>query len=412
MKPCFIFMVASLILIGDLDAFEFDFGLNKPSQVPSHIRSSYRKDHVNYLYQRNDRLADHYRSFMVKRDASYPLYANELAMIYLAQGNKKEAQTMFLEAYRVMNDVAAYEHQQKQAQSFFHSESVKVYKGDPYERMLNSFYLGLVYAQQEDWDNALACMKNALLADSFGEDEDNYSDFVPLYILASFIERKRNHPTKAQEQMDQAWKRYEKFIEPGSVYSDFTEMTPQLLVCSLGRGPIKYRVGAYGEELRFARSPRRWEEIEVIVDGVSVYRQHRDVGHSIFFQAVTRGKRYMDRLLKRKVTVKSGLLKAGDSVYQKARDEAAKGDQKDAFGLNILGTILKAASKVTNPSADARHWSLLPDEILICPLDLKKGPHQLKIVGHQLSGDSKVLLERHLSSVPESGLIVQEVRGA
>ena len=430
MKSWVIWVILLFCSFEHVNAFEFGFDLDNPQNVKSTIRSKYRQDHVNYLYDANDRLADHYQSFLAKRDASYPLYANELALIHLAKGNMVEAQRLFLESYRIMNDVAGYGQQQKKAQSIFHSESVKVYKGDPYERMMNSFYLGMVYGLQEDWDNALACMKNALLSDSFGKNTDNYSDFVPLYVLASFIERKRGHEIKAEEQMKHAKSRYEGVTKRwnelryknlgeessavGSSHISFDKIlqSPQLLICSLGRGPVKYRVGPYGEELRFARALRHWDTIEIFVDGKQVNSETISSGHNVFFQAVTRGERKMDGLLKRKVAWKGGLLAAGNAAYEEGQRKKKKGKDDSAMGLKVLGAILQAASVITNPSADARYWSLLPDEIVMCPLYLKEGSHTIKIVGRSLLGDSKVLVERDLDVVPASGLIVQEVRHA
>lgn len=385
-------------------------------------KESYTAETLSFLHGRPSDLKVHHQMLMAQKETSYALVGNELASIALIEGNEDLARSLFLDAYRVMNDVSSFAWQEKKAQGIFFREDVKVYKGDPYEKMMNSLYLSLLLYKKGDIDNALACLKNAILVDSASEDTIYNSDFAILYALAARMERLRKSVHKAQEYEDKGIEEYfkmknrwqkmqmdQKFQQSPFplVYSEkgfrriAQETGSMLLICELGRGPVKYRTGRYGEEVKFAQVPRHIKRWSVLIDGEKVSSSRLSEGHNVFYQAVTRGGRKMDALLKQKVSFKEGFNVLSTSVFTVADKKKKKGKKDKERGLKILGYLLQAASALTCPEADVRHWSLLPDEWMVVSLDLEPGEHLLEIEAYDAKGkrmkDSSVIKEFHIT---------------
>ncbi len=77
----------------------------------------------------------------------------------------------------------------KEAEAFRQGEKEKVFKGDPFERAMVAFYLGILDYKSGKYDNALASCKTGLLADGGSKEERYQSDFAALYYLQSLVYR-------------------------------------------------------------------------------------------------------------------------------------------------------------------------------------------------------------------------------
>src|SRR5206468_11289851 len=57
-------------------------------------------------------------------------------------------------------------------------EKLKIWKGEPYERAMANFYLGLIYYARKDYNNARAAFENALFKlRDYGEGKDKKDEY-------------------------------------------------------------------------------------------------------------------------------------------------------------------------------------------------------------------------------------------
>ncbi len=132
-----------------------------------------------------------------KTDENFVLNNVRLGSAYLAELDLDSAEGAFLRAYDVMNSFGVNTGGQTLGAVLL-SESLKVWKGEPFERAMANFYLGLVYYMRHDYENARAAFENALFklrdyADTRDKSEDyrrEDSNFTIAYImLAKSLQR-------------------------------------------------------------------------------------------------------------------------------------------------------------------------------------------------------------------------------
>lgn len=78
---------------------------------------------------------------------------------------------------------------ESEAEAFHHGEDRKIYKGDPFEKAMAAFYLGMIDYSRGRYDNAIASCKTGLLSDSGSKEIQYQSDFAPLYYLQGIAYR-------------------------------------------------------------------------------------------------------------------------------------------------------------------------------------------------------------------------------
>jgi hypothetical protein len=72
-----------------------------------------------------------------------------------------ESEAAFLRAYEVINSVGVNEGGRSLGAALV-DEKIKIWKGEPYERAMANFYLGVIYYIRHDYDNARAAFENSL----------------------------------------------------------------------------------------------------------------------------------------------------------------------------------------------------------------------------------------------------------
>lgn len=99
----------------------------------------------NYEFQFGNftKINQTYEEASKEKNRNYALWNNQLGSIYLAEGNYDKALDAFLKAHYLMNDITAFKNLEHSAVRLAGSEDKKAYKGDPYERSMNSLYVGL-----------------------------------------------------------------------------------------------------------------------------------------------------------------------------------------------------------------------------------------------------------------------------
>ncbi len=83
-------------------------------------------------------------------------------------------------------------------------ESAKEYRGDPYEKMLAFFYLGLLHYGEEDYEKALAAFKTAALADAGTKEERFRSDSVAVYLMTGLAAQRLHEEEYARKAFELA----------------------------------------------------------------------------------------------------------------------------------------------------------------------------------------------------------------
>src|SRR5207248_11072184 len=87
------------------------------------------------------------------------------------------AEAAFLKAYEVINSVGVNEGG-RSIGAVLVDEKIKIWKGEPYERAMANFYLGLVYYMRHDYNNARAAFENALFKlRDYGEGGDRKDEY-------------------------------------------------------------------------------------------------------------------------------------------------------------------------------------------------------------------------------------------
>ena len=425
-----------------------------------------------------------------KKDKNFALFNNQLGSIYLAKGDYEKALDSFLKAYYLMNDVSAFTNLESGSVSLFGSEAKKAYKGDPYEKVFNSLYVGLLLADKGDFDNALAAFKNGILCDSDVAAELYRSDVFSLYLFAARFTLKQNNPSLSKDYFNKAIEAYrlasplnsslvsqeqalvtllyekqEEFeklentgelSKPGnnegmfvsgsdngsnenkgtekvygkktlekmevlsgeigeldkniknlssqreennrnidiSILKPFIDLENNTFLClEIGRGPLKYQIGQYGQLAVFTVKPHGINAVKIFVDDKEVNTNLLSSNNDVFFQATTRGGREMDSILKgqakfKQTTAETSLafIRTSQNMQNQANQMASTNPNYDASGqyaaagvIALAGLIIALTSAAANPVADVRHWSLLPGNMVILPFSLGSGTHSIKI---------------------------------
>jgi tetratricopeptide (TPR) repeat protein len=247
-------------------------------------------------------------------------------------------------------------------------EATKRWKGDPHERAMSAYYKGILYWRRGELDNASACFKSGLLADGYSETGEHQVDFAALSFLLGWVSYERGRTEQARYSFVEA----AQYVPQNLLYDDPAPGEHNILtIVEIGQGPRKVRTGMHGSVARYERQPPAVFAVEIRVDGVSqgVSAQATDLYH----QAMTRGKQVLDGIRKGKAIFKTTATTAGIVMVN-------RGARRDDTGLMIAGAGVLLAGMLTNPAADVRYWSLLPDSISFLPLRLASGMHEVEII--------------------------------
>jgi tetratricopeptide (TPR) repeat protein len=361
------------------------------------------------------------KPFCSEMTTSSPLYQCELGTYHLANEDKERANELLLNAY---NSIECFfdSSTEKKAVSLWGAESDKVFKGEPYEQATLSMLVGLLFLENGDADNALACFKNGQFADCGSKEEQYQSDYGLLQLLEAKCYQLRgdlqdyqqlkeraidsfllNHPSYIARQAEMLMevvradadkaiskeereairvaasrelKEVEAIIENQSAtyYSPLLGQYNTLVLVWSGKSPKMVRTGKHQNHriVLKVKNPNYHYEMQLDND------QWHDVirGFSdITYQAVTRGDRLMDKVLSGQASFKKGTVNFGDSMFDLANNSPA--ELQLAFAA--VGLIAYGVGGSVDAQADTRWWKTLPDEIGVVPLTLTPGEHTFAI---------------------------------
>ena len=316
-----------------------------------------------------------------KKNESYVLNNCRYGSCALAAGQFDEAQHAFLEAYRIIN-AGDVNDAGRQMQASVVFEGVKVWKGEPFERAMAQYYLGMLMLMNHDYENARAAFQNSLFSLREGE-KDNpekfsvvQSRFALGYFGLGFCNLRMNKPTVAEDNFKLAQQYDPKLAQ---LIADVQRPEVNGLVfIDAGHGPRKEPKGWYNEESVFGPTPAEVGPImppTVLVDGRPATR--RGVAYdTIDTLAMAQDKHWMDidTIKKFKAVVGTGAMAAGTGLAAAGAERRDKGMFWAGVGTAVVGAALAASSQ-----SDLRYWELLPRTVYIVPVALAPGAHDVSV---------------------------------
>lgn len=292
----------------------------------------------------------------------------------IAAGDYDAATKAFRDATRIMNRF----HMNTELQKFWGriiDETQLVYKGEPYERAMAHYYLGILYYMRGDYGNAGACLRNSLFKLKIYDEQNDLekedsaeSEFALGWYLLARCRQRMNDP----ENTKRCYQYAAQPLGPANRWVADQEVNADsnvLLVIESGKGPYKtvYGPNAVLADLNpmFVSRPLA---PQVWVDGKKV----RQPAHLINMRHIAAKKKWQNIDTIRYV---KGFLSSGLAV-----EALRRGDQ----GSPVLRGLAKALSLGT--SYDIRHWEMMPDSVYVLPLELPPGKHTLKIIYRDTRG--------------------------
>ena len=320
-------------------------------------------------------------------DENFVLNNARLGSSALAEYDFDEAEAAFLRAYEVINATGVNKGGRDVAAVLI-NEKHKVWKGEPFERAMVNFYLGLVYYARHDYENARAAFENSLFKlRDYGEDkevkDDKYREVESDFALGTLMLAKA-HQRLGNEA--QARKNFERVLElrpklRASADPKRNEESNVLLVIDFGYGPKRVNHEMDGAIVGFAPRPEEVGPIplpRIRVDGERTAGPRTPLIDfpPVDMLALAQDKRWqsIDTIRTIKSVLGTGLIAAG--AYQTTRVDHHNTNKDVAAAAALIGAglLLKATSQ-----ADVRTWEMLPRTVFLVPLTLPPGRHDLSI---------------------------------
>lgn len=273
------------------------------------------------------------------------------------------ARRAFDEAIARVEEIYANDANAIKARSLFNAESVKDFKGEPYERAMLYYYRGLLYVQEGDYQNARASF---LAADrhitlSSAEAIQFTSDFGLMKYLAGWASNCDNDPVRAVQLIEEA-----RTMDIKYTVNLPQKPTTSLVLVDSGPAPQKWGDGEYKHILKF----KPGEGLDVapkLKSGGGKTIESFVVAGDLNYQSTTRGGREVDGIMAGKAQFKDSAGKVGSTAMTIGSQVALAGGMsgnRDMANAGLagmfVGLIAKGVESATNPAADIRFWDALP----------------------------------------------------
>ncbi|MFN0059373.1 MAG: hypothetical protein ACKVX7_13035 [Planctomycetota bacterium] len=323
-----------------------------------------------FLAGDDDTAIDEFQKRRAVARTDYALECSLLGSAALNAGDYRTSLDALVDAGRVMGSFPG--NTPSQVAALIGRESLKIFRGDPYEAVMNSIYTALLCLERGDEENARAAVKRGILADSDSKEEQYRSDVIALYSLAALLEVRSDQVELARKDIEHL-----QAIDPQHPYADvdFLRSVNAVIWIDSGRGPTKIGTGSHGAIADFSLHAPAAATPELRLDGerLPIGRLGVDLG----FQATTRGGRTMDQILAGKAAAKDVMIASGAVLLNEAAKGRRSGQRSGLLaviggGLLLLGTMIQ-------PQADLRHWHLLPAEGHLWMGRVEPGLHTLEI---------------------------------
>jgi len=208
------------------------------------LRGAVDADINAFIAARDPQVRPYYRELFVEGERNAVLNFDRLGLIELQRHHLADAAWLFDRAAERIDAIYANDANAQKAKSLWSEESVKDFKGEPYERAMTFYYRGLVRLMMNDYDNAQANFRRAEEQTLVSESE-NYknSSFAALTYLAGWA-------TNCAGNTDSAAEFYRKSALVNSGLKAPDPGDNLLLIAEVGSGPSKTGQGEYHEALK------------------------------------------------------------------------------------------------------------------------------------------------------------------
>lgn len=298
--------------------------------------------------------ADEFQKRAARHDKNFALYACDLGESHLAAGDFVAAKEAFLDATMVMNNLGGAE--LRGLGSLVGPESLKMFKGDPFEKAMVDAANGTVLYALGDYENAAVGFRRALLAD-----KNSKTDYQDDFGLAHYMLGKCLLRLGRVEDAKVAF-RNAKLCAPGNPYVDLesTQQANFTILIDMGRAPVKTPSGVAGSIDVYRRAPYVEHHAVVAANG-------RVLGESaplldLYHQAAHTGRSAKDAIQTAKGTIKTGA--AGVAAFS--------GDDSVRLVALLVAILFPAG-------ADIRQCELLPGEVHVFHARLDPGEYAVEL---------------------------------
>ncbi len=316
----------------------------------------------------------------------------------LAMYDLNGSQQSFLQAYEVLNSFGV-NNGGRTAGAVLVDEGIRIWRGEPFERAMANFYLGLTYYMQRDYNNARGAFENALFklrdygvgdkdTDPSGPPQaDKYQEVDSNFVLAQYM------LARCYQRLGQDDQATTNFARVARLRPDLAMMAePQrnasanvLLVIDFGEGPRK-GTNADGSFVGFVPTP--WQAGPIPLPQLYVDGRYTDTNGVnaplVDTLALAQDTRWqtIDTIRTVKSVLGTGLLAGGALTTLAARnnDTAYVG-----LGLLAAGALLKVTSQ-----PDLRVWDTLPRSTFAVPMSIPPGRHDLMVTFPTYGGQRQV----------------------
>lgn len=313
--------------------------------------------------------AAYFRENRVMPHVDYALQSLRLGSSAMAARDWATAKAAFRDATGIIDSFHTNTGLQKWV-AMVGDETVKAFKGEPYERAMAHYYLGLLYYADGEYGDATACFRNALFKlkvyderNNIQADDSAESEFTIAWFLLARCRQRMNDLENAKR----CFQLVRENAGPAAAWvtdEALNAKTNILMVLETGQGPYKtpYGPNAVVADLNpiFSSTPLM---PEVWLDG----KKLREPALLVNMRNIAKKQKWQTLDTIRYV---KGFLSSGIAVQQLA----ASGE--------VESTMLSIVAKALGPGVnyDMRHWEFMPDNLFVLPLELPPGNHTMKIV--------------------------------
>ena len=363
--------------------------------------------HAAFLAQNYGEAEKKLKKLTEQKTVSLPLYRMEMISLMLMQGRFDEAHAL-MEAQHQDIETLFDEKMAEKALSVWHGEVNKVFKGDAYERSTFYALMALSFLRQKNYEDAIRCVKNGLLADADSNKEEAVGDYPLLYYIGYLASKKKNDQSEAAEYWRflveslamrgiRLYDQNGKALLDKNCFEHWQKRNPNvLLVVWSGLPPTVLCGGEYKHIRSLIRGANPFHAMNVSVNGADLGFLPNKLG-DVEYQAITRGGRLMDNVLNDKATAKktmevtrnvmfvvgTGLIIAGSRTMSAL--PVGMSLMGAGVGCYVIGGTAWIIGSMMNPAADARYWRNLPGQFYIVPLELPVGKHTVRLTGYRYS---------------------------
>ncbi|OQA82848.1 MAG: Tetratricopeptide repeat protein [Lentisphaerae bacterium ADurb.Bin242] len=331
-----------------------------------------------------------------ERTVSQPLYQYEKISILLLQGKYDEAHDRMLKLKNDLDFVTDKQLEDKAA-SLWHGEQNKVFKGDPYERSTLHAFLALSFLRKGDPESALSCVKSGLLFDADTEKGAYASDYALLYFIGAMCHQRLGNFQEAMRFQKEAIRSLSarqvnvgtapdgQPIVSGTCFDPFLKDCNTVLVLWAGTPPTMIQQGEYKEDRQIVGGTMTLDSLVLAYGSPAERFLFPRYLADINFQALTRGNRMMNDILKEKALWKLSINVTSTVLFTTGVVLLQTGNTYMMIAggsCMAAGTIGYIVAWCINPEADIRHWKNLPGELIVLPMKLPPGRQCVSVTGY------------------------------